>query len=228
MRARKQHIWLSTYHVDNFRKGGCEKIKFKTSFFTTPQIHTFLAEGDTKILLTDFMFSKFQSTPSSRKVTCWANQGHLPYKISIHTFLAEGDRNKPRPHRIRLNHFNPHIPCGRWLCRDRLRFLNQDLFQSTPSSWKVTYQIACKVCRNKFQSTPFSRKVTHIFGQLLFFIIDFNPHLPRGRWLVLGEVSPGQTVISIHTFLAEGDWPHFQLAVLHHSISIHTFLAEGD
>ena len=54
-------------------------------------IHTFLAEGD--IAMPPFLepLVKFQSTPSSRKVTSISNSIRSRDHISIHTFLAEGD-----------------------------------------------------------------------------------------------------------------------------------------
>ena len=78
-------------------------------------IHTFLAEGDYRLFSSINLLFKFQSTPSSRKVTAiqlqsaWlytqfqstpssrkvTSDGRLysplVYSISIHTFLAEGD-----------------------------------------------------------------------------------------------------------------------------------------
>ncbi len=54
-------------------------------------IHTFLAEGDGDSLSPASEVTRFQSTPSLRKVTnVTAGAGTNVY-ISIHTFLAEGD-----------------------------------------------------------------------------------------------------------------------------------------
>ena len=126
----------------------------------------------------------------------------MPY-ISIHTFLAEGDKAA--------------------FCDS----VHDTLFQSTPSLRKVTVQ-------------PFPNRAC---------ALDFNPHLPCGRWPEEGisrcysylfqstpslrkvtqksYVLSASYPISIHTFLAEGDrtggtdwWGE--------CISIHTFLAEGD
>ena len=58
----------------------------------------------------------------------------------------------------------------------------------------------------QFQSTPSSRKVTKIAGFKRYIWSNFNPHLPRGRWLSVAVVCAMFTYISIHTFLAEGDF----------------------
>ena len=124
----------------------------------------------------------------------------------------------------------------------------------------------------KFQSTPSSRKVTAVRSGRLSPVLNFNPHLPRGRWLTeifqKGALKWFQStpssrkvtknefqaykniMISIHTFLAEGDLltemynqytgnfnPHLprgrwrfrtNFSYWGTMISIHTFLAEGD
>ena len=126
----------------------------------------------------------------------------MPY-ISIHTFLAEGDKAA--------------------FCDS----VHDTLFQSTPSLRKVTVQ-------------PFPNRAC---------ALDFNPHLPCGRWPEEGisrcysylfqstpslrkvtqksYVLSASYPISIHTFLAEGDFLQ-QDNHRQHIISIHTFLAEGD
>ena len=145
----------------------------------------------------------FQSTPSSRKVTCMDTNQLGQKEISIHTFLAEGDdttrdriqmlepfQSTPSSRKVTLRprsdmsdwtHFNPHLPRGRW----------------PAAVYMVTYSY-------EFQSTPSSRKVT-------------------GRWPIDSE----PLSISIHTFLAEGDLDRLD-AIDEYVISIHTFLAEGD
>ena len=80
----------------------------------------------------------FQSTPSLRKVTTPLADICNCRRISIHTFLAEGDEDQYRickrlrisihtflaegDGEYRLCHyiqgdFNPHLPCGRWLAK---------------------------------------------------------------------------------------------------------------
>ena len=121
----------------------------------------------------------FQSTPSSRKVTSESGVFRRKTAISIHTFLAEGDRNHTERSRKTM------------------------AFQSTPSSRKVTKMLRQGEWRDVFQSTPSSRKVTGSCARFQTMSLisihtflaegdedldnaansgsDFNPHLPRGR-----------------------------------------------
>ena len=112
-------------------------------------------------------FCEFQSTPSSRKVTEGAEELTKSIKISIHTFLAEGDKVRRRSH-TGYHDFNPHLPRGRW------------------------------------------RKS----GGSKVIIDNFNPHLPRGRWRASDTWGETEGEISIHTFLAEGDFPTIVSAAL--------------
>ena len=90
------------------------------------------------------LMEKFQSTPSSRKVTQLAYAILDVTKISIHTFLAEGDHL--------LGSCNTYV----------------SVFQSTPSSRKVT-GVDCTLNDYKiFQSTPSSRKVTAKISIIIF------------------------------------------------------------
>ena len=99
-------------------------------------IHTFLAEGDRITYAGHRSSNAFQSTPSSRKVTCEVKDCVLVERISIHTFLAEGDQVawigdysqtisihtflaegdvKLASLFVWFNYdFNPHLPRGRW------------------------------------------------------------------------------------------------------------------
>ena len=58
--------------------------------------------------------------------------------------------------------------------------------------------------------------------------LNFNPHLPRGRWPATRRTELKPLTISIHTFLAEGDRILIDGFGTLDIISIHTFLAEGD
>ena len=106
-------------------------------------------------------------------------------------------------HHIPSQHFNPHLPCRRWRCLVAVDMIVK-VFQSTPSLQKVTQGKRNKTAIAKFQSTPSLQKVTatyfacikrlsisiHTFLaegdssrlQMLFAKMDFNPHLPCGRW----------------------------------------------
>jgi len=120
-------------------------------------IHTFLTEGDKIATITITPENIFQSTPSSQKVTI----DHIEYDafgcISIHTFLTEGDMDSaalPALWNISIHTFLTEGDS----CRFNGIFVPL-LFQSTPSSQKVT-----------------SLSVYQFSSQT-----DFNPHLPHRR-----------------------------------------------
>ena len=101
-------------------------------------------------------------------------------KISIHTFLAEGDRWE-QPRKNSRSYFNPHLPYGRWLAFAMLESMSA-LFQSTPSLRKVTRGTLLYL-KEKYDFNP------HLpYGRwppsasLWHFFHYFNPHLPYGRW----------------------------------------------
>ncbi len=217
-----------------------------TSAHGSISIHTFLAEGDVTHRYPFILAITFQSTPSLRKATCttgippstqafqstpslrkatrssaesWYRlkisihtflaEGdsrvvpcYLGFVISIHTFLAEGDYRELQPQQSK-EYFNPHLPCGRrhraktrifsmkdfnphLPCGRRRQategLLEEVRFQSTPSLRKATTADPFKIARQLFQSTPSLRKAT---AQPLFKLLF--------------------PIISIHTFLAEGD-----------------------
>ena len=162
-------------------------------------IHTFLAEGDVHYVklgtcgarlwstssITYFPFTSiisFQSTSSLRKVTKKLMERYTELrKISIHTFLAEGDRWE-QPRKNSRSYFNPHLPYGRWR-QIREKQPERSKFQSTPSLRKVTrFRLSSSLLQrisihtfltegdpdassitsyqSEFQSTPSLRKVT--------------------------------------------------------------------
>ena len=128
------------------------------------------------------MSEQFQSTPSSRKVTFQC--------IEFYAITA---------------YFNPHLPRGRWRLIFILIFgliqisIHTFLAEGDQSITTNSFMVW------QFQSTPSSRKVTFLFLPSFCNSLDFNPHLPRGRWLNLQLALLGATPISIHTFLAEGE-----------------------
>ena len=125
------------------------------------------------------------------------------------------------------NYFNPHLPRGRWLFGQDIQPKKQSHFN--PHLPRGRWQRLCS---------------------WYSFECNFNPHLPRGRWQISGLLPLISRIISIHTFLAEGDETNYVAAKkvgLFQStpssrkvtmeiiscfenlcISIHTFLAEGD
>ena len=124
---------------------------------------------------------QFQSTPSSRKVTSNKYILCAPWHISIHTFLAEGDGFTSWNIRSVIN-FNPHIPRGRWHKRKEDNE-NENYFNP-------------HLPRGRWQECRASRALARYF----------NPHLPRGRWHIELRIISIAIKISIHTFLAEGDY----------------------
>ena len=100
-------------------------------------------------------------------------------------------------------------------------------FQSTSSLRKVTCPITLYTLFCLFQSTPSLWKVTEYIPEVTVAnVISIHTFLAEGD--CTGSVTSGCSPISIHTFLAEGD-PSSPVSVpAPFSISIHTFLAEGD
>ena len=189
----------------------------------------------------------FQSTPSLQKVTTTAVNDVYDFFISIHTFLAEGDGSRMSVWRA-IPNFNPHLPRGRWRgSRNKAEAVK--LFQSTPSSRKVTHDSHSKQVFLLFQSTPSSRKVTDRSNASGAVPARFQStpssrkvtsqtsrqqhyrefqSTPSSRKVTKSRSRPDRSQrISIHTFLAEGDCCYCCLRIICF-ISIHTFLAEGD
>ena len=83
---------------------------------------------------------EFQSTPSSRRATWEAWKAEQAAKISIHALLAEGDTILTRERFGKTSYFNPRPPRGgrrsMWMPWRK----NQNLFQSTPSSRRATWE----------------------------------------------------------------------------------------
>ena len=140
--------------------------------------------------------------------------------ISIHTFLAEGD-----------------LFCA------KAYFINSQ-FQSTPSSRKVTmhylyvsndYNISIHTFLAEGDVLPSYVTAISLFisihtflaegdrnsSNLEHILLNFNPHLPRGRWLIASEKARMATIISIHTFLAEGDWSRQRSNCFHSNFNPH-------
>ena len=123
-------------------------------------------------------------------------------------------------------HFNPHLPYGRWRNMDTLSRLKQK-FQSTPSLRKVTRVVRVTFFPDIISIHTFltegDRKIKGIKRRVRISIHtfltegdlggrrhhpingDFNPHLPYGRWHQKAEEFRKYIIISIHTFLTEGD-----------------------
>ena len=140
-----------------------------------------------------------QSTPSLWKVTAGEKMVTAKFQISIHTFWQKYTKQSE----AKLN-FNPHLPCGRW-----------------PVSI-----ISFQHCRNFNPHLPCGRwrdKILKCFVAHQY----FNPHLPCGRW-------PEQQANDAWEYLFQST-PSLRKVTVRYSlhradrlISIHTFLAEGD
>ena len=122
-------------------------------------------------------------------------------------------------------YFNPHLPCGR---RRRKKSRKRHLYNFNPHlpCGRRRYGTHRRGAPREFQSTPSLRKATmygHTFrgGRL----ISIHTFLAEGDLTALSH--GGMICISIHTFLAEGD-QNAKEDKPKRFISIHTFLAEGD
>ena len=101
---------------------------------------------------------EFQSTPSSRKVT---------------------SQRQDFEH-LQLN-FNPHLPRGRWPITSPSYFTPR-LFQSTPSSRKVTRKDTSMIKEGFISIHTFLAEGDGFTQTSQQLEVNFNPHLPRGRW----------------------------------------------
>jgi len=131
-------------------------------------------------LAKEYNVSKFQSTPSMRRVTRMGKS--LKYE---------------------LVYFNPHPPCGGW------RFSSMPAsvamtFQSTPSMRRVTSDILTLSFVTEFQSTPSMRRVT-VSNNRTLSIEKISIHTLHAE----GDKRLADALqcrpISIHTLHAEGD-----------------------
>ena len=121
-------------------------------------IHTFLAEGDDSVVSGWVRYVTFQSTPSLRKATHQQYVVFAEKSISIHTFLAEGDKLQIT-RKDALNHFNPHLPCGRRPVNDVLSGTSQHFNPHLPCGRRHSTR-SSRSPVTVFQSTPSLRKAT--------------------------------------------------------------------
>ena len=152
---------------------------FHVSLDEIISIHTFLAEGDLRLVCSSNKFSisihTFLTEGDVVSVRC---AGAMV--ISIHTFLTEGDAILPSWPDKHI-HFNPHLPCRRWQ-QQQLTMCMIFLFQSTPSLQKVT-EAGCR-CGELYRISIHTFLAEGDLSSISCFRIPsyFNPHLPRGRW----------------------------------------------
>ena len=146
----------------------------------------------------------FQSTPSSRKVTnnrCVCRDDRC---ISIHTFLAEGDIFAPFFRSVKNISIHTFLAEG-----DFLNIKGKCLYPCsisihtflTEGDLQIYYRHSLK---SPFQPTPSLRKVTTIVIQCL--ITGVFQSTPSSRKVTAELIRSGEKyIISIHTFLTEGD-----------------------
>ena len=122
----------------------------------------------------------FQSTPSLRKVTTPLADICNCRRISIHTFLAEGDEDQYRIcKRLRIS-IHTFLAEGDTL--SRFSPLMSVAFQSTPSLRKVTENTGYVITSRVISIHTFLAEGDWRRWRRYGSAKDFNPHLPCGRW----------------------------------------------
>ena len=155
---------------------------------------------------------------------CWQICWEV-HTISIHTFLAEGDSiicwdvsgsKYFNPHlpcgrwqlsmwwAMATKNFNPHLPCGRWrlilVATPCLSCISIHTFLAEGDAVIIERYFDLTISIHTFLAEGDS-----VCIWMIRLVIDFNPHLPCGRWRYALYTSISVGWISIHTFLAEGD-----------------------
>ena len=195
------------------------------------------------------LLAPFQSTPSVWRETCTAAGLRTADAISIHSLRVEGDHTFPQKSSVKKN-FNPLPPCGGRPYHTTNGGICQ-IFQSTPSVWRETWQGSSRTsCINGFQSTPSVWRETYCREKRYQFFDSFqstpsvwretpersraaerlgyfNPLPPCGGRLQLNRNVPVPHMISIHSLRVEGDLMVHK-GVESISISIHSLRVEGD
>ena len=143
-------------------------------------IHTFLAEGDGSRM------SVWRAIPNfNPHLPC--GRWHLDLKsqsssTNFNPHLPRGRWQRHRKYYTRCNaYFNPHLPRGRW--QNNLNVtLSINIFQSTPSSRKVTCMDTNQLGQKEISIHTFLAEGDRRLYIWLHTLMNFNPHLPRGRW----------------------------------------------
>ena len=246
-----------------------DDVQYQITELTKISIHTFLTEGDScgsrrgsrpRNFNPHLPYGRWRSICPMRRRNGDFNP-HLPCRrwqqacsctlhisrISIHTFLAEGDGSRMSVWRA-IPNFNPHLLCRRWRLANCIFnwaikiSIHTFLAEGDHGVYEYGYRYIISI-------HTFLAEGDMIPGWESTMESHFNPHLPCGRWprkdretrdKFLFQSTPSlrkvtiltsflllTIVISIHTFLAEGDMRPVRLAS-RFQISIHTFLAEGD
>ena len=133
----------------------------------------------------------------------------MPYisqdRISIHTLRMEGDgsaRVLQLPRRVISIH-TLRMEGDKSLSRPRP---TSQIFQSTPSAWRVTYSMALAASVAEFQSTPSAWRVTSGAGSTANSCRSFQSTPSAWRVTVKSVHNTSSLkIISIHTLRMEGD-----------------------
>ena len=170
----------------------------------TISIHALREEGDSRPNCRKPALSRFLSTPSARRATCYILAGIQFPHISIHALREEGDQppefvllvfivflSTPSARRATVS-----FPAS---CRDRKNF-----YPRPPRGGRLT-RISAKVKSVRFLSTPSARRATCASRNAVQLIL-----------------------ISIHALREEGDVARALNKVGGSSISIHALREEGD
>ena len=172
-----------------------------------------------------YLWFKFQSTPSVKRVTKAIRNFFRFLNISIHTLCEEGDTH-PQTSQWINSDFNPHPLWRGWPASNCLADADF-LFQSTPSVKRVTTQKGQNDLKTLFQSTPSVKRVTIDWGEQMdtkkisiHTLCEegdkprkdktnwkpyFNPHPLWRGWRSVWFRKARKIVISIHTLCEEGD-----------------------
>ena len=100
-------------------------------------------------------------------------------------------------------------------------------FLSTPSGWRATYEVLCKLAAFLFLSTPSGWRATSL-NRTIWYKNDFYPRPPGGGRRVGMNPSRQRIIISIHALRVEGDVLTPMPIRLFSTISIHALRVEGD
>ena len=192
--------------------------------------------------------TRFLSTPSARRATCWPPPPCLRPVISIHALREEGDKTIASFRRNVLD-FYPRPPRGGRHGRAG-GVLLLDLFLSTPSARRATrppmpqgssasyfYPRPPRGGRrtsrrpttaqaNFYPRPPRGGRPT--LTMLLLLSLDFYPRPPRGGRHRVHQPHDAAGPISIHALREEGDPFGWRLRRHPYQISIHALREEGD
>ena len=147
------------------------------------------------------------------------------------------------------SNFNPHLPCGRWQYKARHGYAKTEISIHTFLAEGDVLSRFRWILSSQFQSTPSLRKVTYDRVTDADGTVNFNPHLPCGRWR--WWTGNQNLCVYFNPHLPCGRWrrsgtrsrrwrsfqstPSLRKVTItswfqndHECISIHTFLAEGD